>query len=167
MNVDSIPVLFLCTGNSARSILAEVLLNELGGGRFVAHSAGSQPAGKVNPGAIAQLEAAGHPTTGLRSKSWDEFAGADAPEFRFVFTVCDSAAGEVCPEWAGAPMTVHWGIPDPAAVTAPPDAVAEAFATAYAQLRRRVEGLLELSIDELTVEELRHGLAALGADPAR
>ena len=160
-----IAVLFLCTGNSARSVLAEVLLNSLAGDRFVAYSAGSQPAGRVNPGAIAQLERMGHPTADLRSKSWDEFAEPGALACRFVFTVCDNAAGESCPIWIGAPMTIHWGIPDPAAVTEPPDAVASAFELAYGQMRRRIEGLIELPLDDLTDDEIRVRLTALGADP--
>ena len=160
-----IAVLFLCTGNSARSVLAEVLLNSLAGDRFVAYSAGSQPTGRVNPGAIAQLERMGHPTSDLRSKSWDEFAEPGAPSFRFVFTVCDNAAGESCPIWIGAPMTIHWGIPDPAAVTEPPDAVASAFELAYGQMRRRIGGLIELPLDDLTDDEIRARLTALGADP--
>ncbi len=160
-----IPVLFLCTGNSARSVLAEVLLNSLGGDRFIAFSAGSHPAGQVNPGAIAQLERMGHPTDNLRSKSWDEFAEPGAPAFRLVFTVCDNAAGEACPVWIGTPLTIHWGIPDPAAITAPPDAVALAFERAYQQMRRRIEGLIELPLAELPDDEIRSRLAALGADP--
>ncbi len=163
-DVQRIPVLFLCTGNSARSVLAEALLNSLAGNRFIAYSAGSQPTGRVNPAAIAQLERMGHSTADLRSKSWDEFAEPGAPAFRFVFTVCDDAAGESCPVWVGAPMTVHWGIPDPAAVTEPPDAVASAFKFAYEQMRRRIEGLISLSLDDLTDEEIRERLSALGAN---
>ena len=160
-----IPVLFLCTGNSARSVLAEVLLNSLAGDRFVAHSAGSHPAGKVNPAAVAQLEREGHSTANLQSKSWDEFAETGAPSFRLVFTVCDNAAGESCPVWIGTPMTVHWGVPDPAAVTEPPDAVEAAFSRAYGQMRRRIEGLIALPLDELSDDEIRARLEALGADP--
>lgn len=135
-------VLLLCTGNSARSIIAEVLLNDLGAGRFRACSAGSAPTGDVNPGALEKLERAGHATDGLASKSWDVFSGPDAPAFDVVITVCDSAAGESCPVWNGAPVAVHWGIPDPAA--AAPAARRAAFDCAYSQLRRRIAALLEL-----------------------
>jgi len=152
----SLAVLVLCTGNSCRSILAEVLFNELGRGRIVAYSAGSRPAGAVNPGALAKLAAEAHSTTGLRSKSWDEFSGEDAPRIDVVITVCDSAAGESCPVWHGAPVTVHWGIPDPA------DAVGEeraaAFDLAYRQLRSRIEQTLELPLESM---DARHHKDAL------
>ena len=139
-------VLFLCTGNSARSILAEVLLNELGGGRFRAFSAGSHPTGQVNPGAIRKLAAEGHSTDGLESKSWDRFSGPDAPDIHLVITVCDNAAGETCPIWNGAPVTAHWGIPDPAYFD-DEEAREAAFDLAYTRLRRRIEGLIELPGD--------------------
>lgn len=146
-------VLFLCTGNSARSIFAEAILNKEGKGRFRAFSAGSFPKGQVNPGTLNLLEELGLPTDGLRSKSWDEFAGADAPQLDFVFTVCDDAAGEVCPSWPGQPMTAHWGIPDPAA--APPEKQERAFHDAYFALQRRIQLFLALpleSIDEMSLQ---------------
>ncbi len=146
-------VLVLCTGNSARSILGEVLINELGGPRLRAFSAGSQPVGKVNPGALQKLEREGHSIAGLESKSWDRFSGADAPSIDIVITVCDNAAGESCPVWNGAPVTVHWGIPDPAADGD--------FDAAYARLRARVEAMLELPIDSLDPEQLREKLTAI------
>ena len=146
-------VLFLCTGNSARSILAEVLLNELGGGQYRAYSAGSKPAGRVNPGAIDKLRREGLSTAGLESKSWDVYNGGQAPVFDLVVTVCDNAAGESCPIWNGSPLTVHWGIPDPAAVTAGDRAVRDAFDQAYERLKARIEPLLELEI--LDAESLR------------
>ncbi len=140
-------VLVLCTGNSCRSILAEVLFNELGDKRFLAYSAGSQPSGTVNPGALKKLADEGHGTHGLRSKSWDEFSGADAPAIDIVITVCDSAAGESCPLWYGSPITVHWGIPDPAVASA---AEADAaFDLTYRQLRSRIEQVMELPLESL------------------
>jgi len=139
-------VLVLCTGNSARSILGEVLINELGGDKFRAYSAGSCPVGKVNPGALRKLRQEGHAVDGLTSKSWDQFNGADAPVIDIVITVCDNAAGESCPVWNGAPITVHWGIPDPAADGD--------FDAAYARLRRRVEAMVALPVREMTKAEL-------------
>ena len=146
-------VLVLCTGNSARSILGEVLINELGSGRLRAFSAGSRPVGQVNPGAIRKLEQEGHPTAGLESKSWDRFSGPDAPVIDIVITVCDNAAGETCPLWNGAPVTVHWGVPDPAADGD--------FDAAYLRLRRRVEAMLELPVDELNTSALHDALAQI------
>ena len=131
-------VLFLCTGNSSRSIMAEAILNEVGKGRFRAFSAGSHPTGKVNPNALEQLRNARLPTAGLRSKSWDEYAAAGAPPLDFVFTVCDQAAGEVCPVWPGQPISAHWGVPDPAAVEGNPEAIRRAFFVAYDVLFRRL-----------------------------
>ena len=145
-------VLFLCTGNSARSILAEAILNRQGAGRFRAFSAGSFPKGQVHPAAIALLEELDYDTAEFRSKSWDEFAGHEVPELDFVFTVCDNAAGEVCPIWPGQPMTAHWGIEDPAAVEGQGQALA--FWNAYHQLQRRIQLFLSLplqDIDELTL----------------
>jgi arsenate reductase len=159
---DTIAVLFLCTGNSARSIMAEALLMARGGGRFKAYSAGSHPAGRVNPAAIEELRRRGHDTATLRSKSWDEFAAPGAPEFRYVFTVCDNAAGESCPVRAGSPLTVHWGIPDPAAVTGPEAAVREAFRDACDSLSVRIDGLLGLPLDSMADREAQIALQALG-----
>jgi arsenate reductase len=132
-------VLFLCTGNSARSILAEVILNRLGAGRFRAFSAGSHPRGEVHPAALALLREHGEDTRGLRSKSWEEFARPGAPHMHFIFTVCDAAADEACPLWPGQPVTAHWGIEDPAAFVGPPDEQRRAFQRAYARLERQIE----------------------------
>ena len=154
-------VLILCTGNSARSILGEVLFNSLGKGKFKAYSAGSKPAGKVNPGAIEWLQAHGHSTEGLRSKSWDEFAAPGAPEFDFVFTVCDNAAGEVCPVWYGAPMTAHWGIPDPAHIEGD-EARRAAFNKAAEQLARRIGLFMALPIEKLDKLALKDKLSEIG-----
>jgi len=151
-----IKVLVLCTGNSCRSILAEVLFNELGAGRVAAFSAGSQPAGVVNPGALQILRQEGHSVAGLESKSWDEFSGDGAPSIDIVVTVCDSAAGEACPLWQGSPVTVHWGIPDPAAA-APADAAA-AFEQTYRRLRRRIEQTLELPLASFDVRYRKDAL---------
>jgi arsenate reductase len=149
-------VLFLCTGNSARSIMAEAILNFRGRPNFTAYSAGSHPTGKVNPYALRQLEQFHLPTNGYRSKSWDEFSRRDAPAIDFVFTVCDNAAKEVCPVWPGQPMTAHWGIPDPAAVTGSEDEVQRAFRETFVALDRRIGLFLALplqSLDRLTIEE--------------
>ena len=142
-------VLFLCTGNSARSILAEVLLNAMGGQRFRAYSAGSHPKGQVNPHALRLLTKNRMPTEGLRSKSWDEFAAPGAPPLDFVFTVCDDAAGEVCPIWPGQPMTAHWGIPDPAAATGSEAEIDRAFFRAYERLQRRISLFASLPLESL------------------
>jgi arsenate reductase len=153
-------VLILCTGNSARSIMAEAILNHRGQPNFTAYSAGSHPSGKVNPYAIKQLESAGLPTTGLRSKSWDEFATPGAPSMNFIITVCDNVASEVCPVWPGQPITAHWGIPDPAAVTGSPEQITRAFRDAFITLDRRIALLLALplaSLDSLgTRKALEH-----------
>jgi protein-tyrosine-phosphatase len=154
--------LFLCTGNSARSILAEAIMNRLGKGRFTAYSAGSRPAGGVNPHAIKLLQTLDYPIAGLRSKSWDEFAGPGSPEMHFVFTVCDSAAGESCPIWPGHPTTAHWGIPDPAAVDGSANDKQAAFARAYRQLQERIERFLELPLESLDKESLRRELSDIG-----
>jgi arsenate reductase len=153
----TINVLVLCTGNSARSILGEVLINELGAGKFRAYSAGSHPVGRVNPGALDKLARAGHGVTGLESKSWDRFTGPAAPNIDIVITVCDNAAGEACPLWNGAPVTVHWGIPDPA--------VDHDFEAAYKRLRRRVEALVRLPLVELDAAGRRAALERIHADP--
>jgi arsenate reductase len=149
-------VLFLCTGNSARSIMAEALLNHKARGTFTAYSAGSHPSGTPRPEALAQLASAGISTAGLRSKSWDEFAAPNAPHIDFIFTVCDNAANEVCPIWPGHPMTAHWGIPDPAAVQGTPDEIARAFRDAFTILDRRISLFLALplaTLEQLTIQK--------------
>lgn len=155
-------VLILCTGNSARSILAEALVNRLGQGRFVAHSAGSFPKGQVHPAAIALLKSLGYTTDGFRSKSWDEFAGPDALPLDFVITVCDNAAAEVCPIWPGGPLTAHWGVPDPAAVEGSAGEIARAFDEAYRSLERRVSKFVDLPIARLDKASLKQRLDAIG-----
>ena len=158
-------VLFLCTGNSARSILAESILNRLGAGKFTAFSAGSMPTGKVNPHAIRLLERFNYPTAHLRSKSWEEFDRAhnpDAPELNFVFTVCDNAAGEVCPFWPGQPMTAHWGVPDPAAVEGTEAEIAIAFADVYGRLHNRLEIFVNLPMASLDRMSLQARLDSIG-----
>jgi len=149
-------ILILCTGNSCRSILAEVLFNELGRGRVTAYSAGSDPAGTVNPGAISKLQEEGHSTSGLSSKSWDEFTGPDAPAIDCVITVCDNAAGESCPVWKGSPVAVHWGIADPADASI--DEMDAAFELAYRQLRSRIELVLELPLESLDIRYRKDAL---------
>lgn len=149
-------VLFLCTGNSARSILAEAILNFKGRPTFTAYSAGSHPAGKIHPQALRELEIAHLPLAGLRSKSWEEFAEPGAPSLDFVFTVCDNAAKEVCPVWPGQPISAHWGIPDPAAVRGTPEEVQRAFREAFVTLDRRISLFLSLpltSLDGLAVKK--------------
>jgi arsenate reductase (thioredoxin) len=149
-------VLFLCTGNSARSVMAEAIMNLKGRPSFTAYSAGSHPSGAVRPEAIKQLEIARVPTTGLRSKSWDEFAKPDAPKLDFVFTVCDNAAKEVCPVWPGQPMTAHWGVPDPAAVVGTTEQIQRAFRDAFFMLERRIGLFLSLplaSLDRLAIKK--------------
>lgn len=155
-------VLVLCTGNSARSILGEVLFNVLGKGRFIAHSAGSKPVGRVNPFALELLQQQGHSIAGLRSKSWDEFAAAGAPQIDFIFTVCDNAAGETCPIWPGKPATAHWGIPDPAHVEGGDEAKRAAFRKAYEQLARRIQLFMSLPIEKLDKLALQQKLAEIG-----
>ena len=155
-------VLFLCTGNSARSILAEATLNKTGAGKFKAWSAGSHPNGTVNPHALALLSRLGHDTAGFRSKSWDEFA--QGPQFDFIFTVCDNAASEVCPVWPGHPMTAHWGIPDPAAATGDDIAITRAFRDAYAALERRIGVFAALPIQSLDRMALKQRLDDIGAN---
>ena len=149
-------VLFLCTGNSARSIMAEAILNRKGRPMFTAYSAGSHPSGKVRPEALKQIEAAHLSTEGLRSKNWNEFARPDAPKLDFVFTVCDNAAKEVCPVWPGQPMTAHWGVPDPAAVNGTPQEIEKAFRDAFMILDRRIALFLCLplsSLDKLAIQK--------------
>lgn len=158
-------VLFLCTGNSARSILAEVLLNELGAGRYRAYSAGSHPTGRVNPGALHKLAAEGHSVDGLASKSWDRFSGDGAPAIDIVITVCDNAAGESCPIWSGNPVQAHWGIPDPVYYD-DEEARQAAFDLAYDRLRRRIEAMLALPAD-LTGDDLRQALQQIQAQTCK
>ena len=155
-------VLFLCTGNSARSILAEAYLNSIGGGRFRAYSAGSHPAGKVNPFALELLAKHGLGTHGLRSKSWDEFATANAPQMDFVFTVCDSAAGEACPLWPGQPITAHWGVEDPAAVQGSEEEKRRAFLKAFTQLSTRIKLLVSLPFEKLERQALEKKVRDIG-----
>lgn len=156
-------VLFLCTGNSARSIMAEALLNQLGAERFRAFSAGSFPTGAVQPLAEELVRKLGYDAP-LRSKSWDEFAGAGAPLLDMVITVCDNAAGEVCPVWPGHPVTAHWGVPDPAAVAGDDDERRRAFMSAWLALRRRVELLVALPLDKLDTLNVRQSVRAIGAE---
>ena len=159
-------VLFLCTGNSARSILAEACLNARGRGRFAAHSAGSHPAGKVNPFALELLRKHGIDTGGLRSKSWDEFARAGAPGMDFVFTVCDNAAGEACPVWPGQPVTAHWGVEDPATARGTDDEKRKAFLKAFTELATRINLLLSLPIEKLDRLSLTAKLDEIGRTSA-
>ena len=155
-------VLFLCTGNSARSIIAEALLNQLGRGRFKAYSAGSHPAGRVNPYSVEMLKGAGLPIEELRSKNWEEFARPDAPKMDFIFTVCDNAAGEVCPIWPGKPISAHWGVADPAAVEGTEEQKRAAFRDATTILRRRVELLVNLPLDKLDKLTVHSRLKEIG-----
>jgi len=155
-------VLFLCTGNSARSIMAEAILGKVGSDRFHAHSAGSQPKGQVNRHTLQLLQSLGHDTSGLRSKSWSEFARPGVPALDFVFTVCDNAAGESCPVWPGQPMTAHWGVPDPAEATGTPAEVAMAFRDAYRMLARRIDVFAALPIRSLDRMTLRNRLRDIG-----
>lgn len=162
MSRQAFNVLFLCTGNSARSIIAEVLLNTIGTGRFKAYSAGRRPAGKVNPLAIDLLVRNRLPTEGLRSKSWDEFAAPGAPTMDFVFTVCDAAAGETCPVWPGQPMTAHWGIDDPAAVQGSEEAKRRAFFRAFSELQNRMLIFTSLPLQRLGRHLLQKRLDEIG-----
>jgi arsenate reductase (thioredoxin) len=167
-------ILFLCTGNSARSIIAEAILNKVGAGKFVAYSAGSQPKGQINPYTIQLLHSLGYETSQLRSKSWHEFAKPRAPPLDFTFTVCDNAAGETCPLWPGQPMTAHWGVPDPAEATGTPAEVALAFKDAYRMLHQRIGIFVALpirSLDQLSLQKRLHeigrmeGATAKAAEP--
>jgi arsenate reductase (thioredoxin) len=158
-------VLFLCTGNSARSILAESLLNHWGKGRFKGYSAGSFPKGEVHPLAFGLLKRMNLPSEGLRSKSWDEFAVPEAPPLDFIFTVCDNAAGEVCPIWPGKPMSAHWGIPDPASAQGSDAEKAFAFRKAFAALEARIKALIALPLESLDPMALRETLRAIGELP--
>jgi arsenate reductase len=162
MNAKIHHVLFLCTHNSARSVLAEGLLNHLGGGRFRAHSAGSHPRGAVHPLAIRTLQELGIATEDLRSKSWDEFAQPGAPALDFVFTVCDAAAGETCPFWPGQPVTAHWGVPDPSAAPGTPEQQARAFLATALHLKRRIELMLALPLQTLDRVALQQELKVIG-----
>jgi len=155
-------VLFLCTGNSARSIIAEAILNKIGAGKFVAYSAGSKPKGQVNPYTIALLQSLGYETSRMRSKSWHEFAKPGAPALDFAFTVCDNAAGETCPVWPGQPMTAHWGVPDPAEAIGSPAEIALGFKDAYRMLNQRIGIFVALPIRSLDQLSLQERLKAIG-----
>jgi arsenate reductase len=169
MRVQPYHVLFLCTGNSARSIFGEGIVNRLGQGRFVGHSAGSHPVGAVNPLALEVLRRHGYPIEGLRSKDWSEFAATAAPRLDFVFTVCDRAAAETCPVWPGQPMTAHWGLPDPAAVTGDEVARMMAFRQAFRELERRIEIFVSLplgALDRLVLQRRLDEIGQAALDPA-
>ncbi|MEQ1490452.1 MAG: arsenate reductase ArsC [Terricaulis sp.] len=155
-------VLFLCTGNSARSVIAEAILNRVGAGKFVAYSAGSMPKGEVHPETLALLKRLNYDTSAFHSKSWDEFAQPNAPALDFVFTVCDNAAGEVCPIWPGQPMTAHWGIPDPAAATGSQVEIARAFANAYGAMNNRIAVFANLPLESLDRLSLQARLDGIG-----
>lgn len=157
-------VLFLCTGNSARSIMAEAILNRKGKPHFTAYSAGSQPAGKVRPEALKQIQAAKLPVDNLRSKNWNEFAAPGAPQMDFVFTVCDNAAKEVCPVWPGQPMTAHWGVPDPAAMEGTPEEIERAFRDAFMTLDRRISLFLCLPLSSLDQLAIRKEIDRIGRE---
>lgn len=162
MSGDTYNILFLCTGNSARSILAEAILEREGNGQFKAYSAGSQPAGKVNPHALELLTSLNYKTDKFRSKSWNEFAADDAPQMDFVFTVCGNAAGEVCPVWPGHPASAHWGIPDPASVTGSNTEIRQAFEEAYTRLNTRIANFIKLPLDSLDDQSLKQELQKIG-----
>jgi arsenate reductase len=155
-------VLFLCTGNSARSVMAEAILNHKGRPNFTAHSAGSHPSGLVRPEALKQIEISRMPTDGLRSKSWDEFSQPDAPRMDFVFTVCDSAAKEMCPVWPGQPITAHWGVPDPAPVNGSPEQIERAFRDAFTILDRRITLFLNLPLPTLGQLAIKREIDRIG-----
>ena len=162
-------VLFLCTGNSARSVLAEAIMNRVGGGKFRAISAGSQPRGRVNPHTLVLLKSLNYEVSGYRSKSWDEFTQAGAPKLDFVFTVCDNAASEVCPVWPGQPMSAHWGVPDPAAAEGSEAVIAQAFADAYRMLQNRINIFVNLpvaSLDRLSLLKQMDEIGAMRRDPS-
>jgi arsenate reductase len=159
---DHYDVLFLCTGNSARSIMAEAILNQKGKGKFTAYSAGSHPTGQPRPEALQQIESAGLSTAGLRSKSWDEFSGPEAPKLDFVFTVCDNAAKEQCPYWPGQPMTAHWGVADPAAVKGTPEEIRRAFRDAFTVLDRRIGLFLSLPLATLADIAIKREIDRIG-----
>jgi arsenate reductase len=158
-------ILVLCTGNSARSIMGEALFNTLGAGRFKAYSAGSHPTGSVNPFAIEQVLPRGYPLENLRSKSWDEFAKPDSPRMDFIVTVCDKAAGEMCPLWPGQPVTAHWGFPDPAAVEGSDEVKRAAFASTLRQIRNRVQLFLSLPLETLDRLAIENRMRAIGKEP--
>ena len=160
-------VLFLCTGNSARSVMAEAILNKIGRGKFRAFSAGSQPKGEVNPHTIQLLAKLGYDTSGYRSKSWEEFARPGAPKLDFVFTVCDDAAGGTCPIWPGQPMTAHWGVPDPAAVEGSDEDKRRAFRGALSVLSARINLLLNLPVEKLDALAIKRKLDEIGTTPAQ
>jgi arsenate reductase (thioredoxin) len=162
MTTPTYNVLFLCTGNSARSILAEAILNHKGKGQFTAYSAGSHPSGSPRTEALDQLASAGISIAGLRSKSWDEFAAPNAPAMNFVFTVCDNAANEVCPYWPGQPLTAHWGIPDPAAVRGTPEEIARAFRDVFVILDRRIGLFLSLPLATLGQLAIQNEITEIG-----
>ena len=162
MNTRPFNVLFLCTGNSVRSIMAEAILNREGAGKFAGFSAGSQPAGEVDPRALSLLKTLNHPIGHLRSKSWDEFAKQDAPKLDFVFTVCDSAANEVCPVWPGQPMSAHWGVPDPKSLVGSDAEIAAAFADTYRMLSNRISIFVNLPLQSLDKLTLQKRLDAIG-----
>ena len=162
MSEQTYNVLFLCTGNSARSIIAEAILNNAGQGRFRAYSAGSQPKGRVHPHTLQLLQDLGYESSGFRSKSWDEFTKPNSPKFDFVFTVCDNAAAETCPLWPGQPMTAHWGVPDPAEATGSPAEIALAFKDTYRMLNQRIGVFTALPIRSLDQLGLRKRLKEIG-----
>ncbi len=155
-------VLILCTGNSARSIMAEALFNTIGQGRFKAYSAGSHPTGKVNPFAIEQVQTIGYPTNSMRSKSWDEFAKPDSPKMNFVITVCDNAAGEVCPVWLGQPINAHWGFEDPAALEGSDDEKRAAFRKIFHQIRNRIRTFANLPLANLDQMAIKYEMDKIG-----